>query len=249
MKRKCFVKTSNLHRFLAGLEILERRAAPEACFMVVTSEPGYGKTMTLHWYSTQNADAIYLRAKSGYTRHWFLAELLKELNPHGTPINRTEDMFSEVLKRMIGHNYVLIVDEAEHAVADTQVLEAIRDLADLLEAPVVLVGMESIQGRIARHPQVSSRVAAVVQFQPASTEDVSMVAQALMDGITLQEDLAKEIQKQTKGRMREVMNALAVCERVAIQRKVKTLSRTEMEGQELTYDWQARKARQMKVVQ
>jgi DNA transposition AAA+ family ATPase len=249
LKRKTFVKTSNLHRFLAGLEVLERRAAPEACFMVVTSEPGYGKTITLHWYSTQNADAIYLRAKSGYTRHWFLAELLKELNPHGTPIHKTEDMFREVLKRMIGHNYVLIVDEAEHAVADTQVLEALRDLADLLETPVVLVGMEAIQGKIARHPQVSSRVAAVVQFAPASKEDVAQVAAHLLDGISLQDDLAEEVQKQTKGRMREVMNALAICERVAQQRKVKTLSRADMAGQELTYDWQARKPRLLKVVQ
>ncbi len=248
MKRKTFVKTSNLHRFLAGLDVLEKRAAPEACFMVVTSEPGFGKTRTLHWYSTQNTDAIYLRAKSGYTRHWFLTELLKELNPHGAPMQRTEDMFRDALKRMEGHNYVLIVDEAEHAVSDNQVLEALRDLADLLEAPVVLVGMEAIQGKIARHPQVSSRVAAVVQFQPASVEDVVLVAKSLLDGVALQEDLAEEVQKQTRGRMREIMNALAICERVALQRKVKVLSRADMEGQEMTYDWQARKPRLLKVV-
>jgi len=244
--KKQFVKTANLHRFLAGLDALEKRAAPEACIMVVTSEPGYGKTRTLHWYSTQSADAIYLRAKSGYTRHWFLAELLKELN--GVPSSKNEDMFREAIKRMQGRNYTLIVDEAEHAVADTQVLEAIRDLADLLETPVVLVGMEAIQARIARHPQISSRVAAVVQFQPASVEDITQVAKELMDGLVLQEELIAEIQKQTKGRMREVMNALAVCERVSRQRKVKTLDRRDLDGQELTYDWQARRPRQMKVL-
>lgn len=244
--KKQFVKTANLHRFLAGLDALEKRAAPEACIMVVTSEPGYGKTRTLHWYSTQSADAIYLRAKSGYTRHWFLAELLKELN--GVPSSKNEDMFREAIKRMQGRNYTLIVDEAEHAVADTQVLEAIRDLADLLETPVVLVGMEAIQARIARHPQISSRVAAVVQFQPASVEDITQVAKELMDGLVLQDELIADIQKQTKGRMREVMNALAVCERVSRQRKVKTLDRRDLEGQELTYDWQARRPRQMKVL-
>lgn len=244
--KKQFVKTANLHRFLAGLDALEKRAAPEACIMVVTSEPGYGKTRTLHWYSTQSADAIYLRAKSGYTRHWFLAELLKELN--GVPSSKNEDMFREAVKRMQGRNYTLIVDEAEHAVADTQVLEAIRDLADLLETPVVLVGMEAIQARIARHPQISSRVAAVVQFQPASVEDITQVAKELMDGLVLQDELIADIQKQTKGRMREVMNALAVCERVSRQRKVKTLDRRDLDGQELTYDWQARRPRQMKVL-
>jgi hypothetical protein len=244
--KKQFVKTTNLHRFLAGLDALEKRAAPEACIMVVTSEPGYGKTRTLHWYSTQSPDAIYLRAKSGYTRHWFLAELLKELN--GVPSNKNEDMFRECIKRMQGRNYTVILDESEHAVADSQVLEAVRDLADLLETPVVLVGMEAIQARIARHPQISSRVAAVVQFQAASLDDISQVAKELIEGLTLQEDLIHEIQRQTKGRMREVMNALAVCERVAKQRKVKVLGRADLEGQELTYDWQARRPRQMKVV-
>lgn len=248
MKKQHFVKTSNLHRFLAGLDVLEKRAAPEACFMVVTSEPGFGKTHTLHWYSTQNADAIYLRAKSGYTRHWFLDDLLKELNPNGAPIHKTEDMFRDALGRMHGHNYVLIIDEAEHALADSQVLEALRDLADVLETPVVLVGMAAIQGRIARHLQVSSRVAAVVPFQPSSVEDVALVARELLDVVALQDDLVLEIQKQTKGRMREIMGALAVCERVAKQRKVRSLSRKDMEGQELTYDWQARKHRQIKAV-
>jgi DNA transposition AAA+ family ATPase len=248
MKRQ-FVKLSNLHRFMAGLDALEKRAAPEACIMVVTSEPGYGKTQTLLWYSTQSADAIYLRAKSGYTRHWFLADLLQELG--GVPTKFNEEMFREVIKRMRGRNYVIILDEIEHAVADAHVLEALRDLTDLLETPVVMVGMDQAQAKIARHPQISSRVAVVVHFQPASVEDIATTARELLEGVTLQDDLLREIQAQTKGRMREIMNALAVCERLARQSKAKTLSKADMEGQELTYDWQARKPRvtRLKVAQ
>lgn len=245
MKRQ-FVKTSNLRLFLAGLEILERRAAPEASIMVVTSEPGYGKTRTLQWYSTQNADAIYIRAKAGYTRHWFLAELIKELR--GVPSRSNEEMFREAIKRMQGRPYILILDEVEHALADTQVLEVLRDLSDLLETPVVLVGMEQAQAKIARHPQISSRVAHVVAFQPTSVEDITITARELLDGLTLQEDLVVEIQKQTKGRMREIMNALAICESTARQRKVKSLALADLEGAQLTYDWQARRPRVLNLV-
>lgn len=240
MKRQ-FVKLSNLHRFMAGLDALEKRAAPEACIMVVTSEPGYGKTQTLLWYSTQSADAIYLRAKSGYTRHWFLSDLLQELG--GVPTRSNEEMFKEAVKRMKGRNYVVILDEVEHALADAHVLEALRDLSDMLETPLVMVGMDQAQARIAKHPQISSRVAVVVHFQPASTEDIAQTAKELLEGVTLQEDLIKEIQIQTKGRMREVMNAVAVCERLARQSKAATLSKADMDGQELTYDWQAKKPR------
>ncbi|MBI3130504.1 MAG: AAA family ATPase [Acidobacteria bacterium] len=244
MKRQ-FVKLSNLHRFMAGLDALEKRAAPEACIMVVTSEPGYGKTQTLLWYSTQSADAIYLRAKSGYTRHWFLSDLLQELG--GVPTRSNEEMFKEAVKRMKGRNYVLILDEVEHALADAHVLEALRDLSDMLETPLVMVGMDQAQAKIAKHPQISSRVAVVVHFQPASVEDIAQTAKDLLEGVTLQEDLVKEIQTQTKGRMREVMNALAVCERLARQSKAATLSKADMDGQELTYDWQAKKARVTKL--
>ncbi|HWQ09140.1 MAG TPA: AAA family ATPase [Holophaga sp.] len=244
MKRQ-FVKVSNLHRFMSGLDALEKRAAPEACIMVVTSEPGYGKTQTLHWYSTQSNDAIYLRAKSGYTRHWFLSELLQELG--GVPSRNNEEMFREVVKRMQGHNYVLILDEVEHALADSQVLEALRDLSDLLETPVVMVGMDQAQAKIARHPQISSRVAVVVHFQPASFEDIATTAKELVEGTSLQDDLIQEIQVQTKGRMREVMNALAICERVGRQSKIKSLCKADLDGKELTYDWQTRKPRVLKL--
>ncbi len=244
MKRQ-FVKLSNLHRFMAGLDALEKRAAPEACIMVVTSEPGYGKTQTLLWYSTQSADAIYLRAKSGYTRHWFLSDLLQELG--GAPTRSNEDMFKEAVKRMKGRNHVVILDEVEHALADAHVMEALRDLSDMLETPLVMVGMDQAQAKIAKHPQISSRVAVVVHFQPASPEDIAITARELLEGVTLQEDLVKEIQAQTKGRMREVMNSLAVCERLARQSKATTLSKADMDGQELTYDWQAKKARVTKL--
>jgi len=243
--KRHFVKVSNLHRFMAGLDALEKRAAPEACIMVVTSEPGYGKTQTLHWYSTQSTDAIYLRAKSGYTRHWFLSELIHELG--GVSSRSNEEMFKDAVKRMKGKSFVLILDEVEHALADAQVLESLRDLTDLLETPLVMVGMNQAQARIARFPQISSRVAVVVHFQPASLEDIATTARELLEGVTLQEDLIEEIQTQTKGRMREVMNALAVCERRARQSKARSLSKSDMEGAELTYDWQARKARVTKL--
>jgi len=113
----------------------------------------------------------------------------------------------------------------------------------MLETPLVLVGMDQAQARIAKHPQISSRVAVVVHFQPASAEDIAVTAKELLDGVMLQEDLVKEIQTQTKGRMREIMNALAVCERLARQSKAKILTKSDMDGQELTYDWQARKPR------
>lgn len=237
-----FAPTSNVKRLLLGLETVEKRGAKEAGYLLVTSVPGYGKTETLLWLATQQPNTIYLRAKSGWTRHWMLSDLLNELKR--VPERHTEDMFRVALAALkIRPGYRLIIDESEHAMADRRVVEAIRDLSDMAKIPIVLVGMEKIQAIIERFPQVSSRVAAVVAFLPADLADVKAVAQALLENVALEDDLAQEILSQSQGRMREVLNALARCEAEAKLQKLQKIGLRDMAGKELTHDWQSKRPR------
>lgn len=238
--KSLFAKTSNLARFLSGLSQVRQRAAAEASLMLVTSEPGYGKTRTLHWFATQEEHVIYLRAKSGWTRHWFYTDLLAAIKV--VPGRYTEEAFRQTLQELAGLDYVIIIDEVEHALANGQVIEAIRDLSDLMEIPIVLVGMEHVKGKIARHAQISSRIAAVVEFKPADLADIQSVAAQLLDGVQIEEPLAQEILRQTKGRMREIMNALGTCERLAKKRKAPKVGLEDMAGIDLTFDWRAKRS-------
>lgn len=68
-----FVKTSNVSAYLAAIEQLNRRTAPEAAFVVAAGDAGFGKTRTLEHWAVHNK-AVYVRLKNGVTIHWLLKD-------------------------------------------------------------------------------------------------------------------------------------------------------------------------------
>lgn len=239
MKRQ-FVPVSNYKRFIAGINAVQQRGAREAGLMLVTSQAGYGKTATIKHWAVQ-AQAIHLRATVHWTPRYFLTELARELQISAN--GQTKDMLRAVSDELRIKGMTVVVDEVNHCLRNAGAsLEAIRDVSDLTEAIVVLVGHEDVQGRIARYPQIRSRVAQVVQFEPASNADIKLLAESLIEP-KLEDDLVEEIQKQSAGRTREVMNALATCERLAGRTATKRLSLKDLAGQRLVYDWQPGRVR------
>lgn len=233
--RAQFVPISNYRRFLEGVAAVQERGAREAGLMLVTSQAGYGKTATIRYWATQHK-AIYLRASVHWTPRYFLTELARELNVAAT--GQTRDMLRSVAEELHLSQKTLIIDEVNHCLQRAgAALEAIRDVSDMTEAVVVMVGHEDVQGRIARYPQIRSRVAQVVQFAPASSADIRVLADALIEP-RLEVDLIEEIQRQSVGRTREVMNALATCERAATRTSAKRLALKDLSGQRLVFEWQ-----------
>lgn len=242
--KKTFVKTiSNYERFRTGLTAVETRGAAEASLLLVTGEAGYGKSQTVDHWAVQTG-AAYLRAKTEWTPHYFMTELAEtlKLDTRG----RAKDLFGRVAGVIGGQQVPLVIDEVEHCLHhNAQVLEAVRDLSDLTEVTVVLVGMEHVQAKIARHAQISSRIAKVVEFKPASIEDVEEFCAHLAE-VKIAPDLVAEIHRQSSGRVREVLNAIATVERTAQRNGSDHAKLADMAGQVLTHDWQARRPRIIK---
>jgi len=158
-------------------------------------------------------------------------------------------LFSRLMGKIGDEQLSIVIDEVEHALRDNAaVLEYLRDLTDLTETQAILIGMEQAQTKISRHLQIASRIAKVVVFQPASFDDVKMMGSELCE-IDIADDLSFEILRQSTGRMREIMNALAIVERLGKLNGKSMVALTDMVGQVLTHDWQARRPRAVKAAE
>ncbi len=232
-----FVKTENAERFEAAISAIEQRGALEAGWMLVTARPGEGKsTVVTHWVA--HSGAVYLRAKVEWTPHYMMLELAQALDVDVR--GKAKDLFGRVLGKIAAESVPIVIDEVEHALRDNaSCLEQLRDLSDLTEIPVVLIGMEQAKARIARHMQMASRIGYICEFRSASLVDVRRACDQLLD-VAVSDDVVMAIHAQADGRMRMVMNALARVEMTARRLRVERVEASHIKGIPLCEDWQSR---------
>lgn len=239
--RSQFVPTSNSAQFLAKFGELQNRGAGEACQMLIEGEPGLGKTTTIEWWAVQTG-AVFLRAKAKWTAPWFMRELLGALRK--VPEHSFEKMFRQAVGALAdeaqaaereGRVFAVVIDEIDHIAGDKKALETIRDLSDLLEIPFVLVGMGTVRHRLARFPQIASRISQPVEFKTAPVEDAAQMVRGLCE-VPVKDDLIAYLHKASAGRAREIKEGIAAIERCGRRQPGREIGMAEMAGQVLLYD-------------
>lgn len=197
---------SNEVRFLSAVRQVENRGAREASWLLVKGDPGYGKSKTLARYGLRTHSMI-VRAKADWTPAWMLKDIAAALGLQQS--HRVNVLFeaicAELMTRGCPH---LIIDEIDHAAGSRRVLETLRDITDTTECILIAGGMKGSEGALKRYTQIYSRVADIVAFNAASTDDVRRMCDTLSD-VKIADDLVEHIQRATLGRLRLVMNALA----------------------------------------
>ena len=176
-------QVDNVQRLLDAYDRLRARSVDEVCFLVVEGRQGYGKTHTISWWATRNG-CPYVRSSTTWTPRRMLQALLRHLGcPHppgdaGACMARAAEMLVAARERAekATEDYALIIDEADLVARQRMLAETVRELGDLTGHPIVLVGGTGLASRLDMHLGFSRRMWEMVEFRPATIQDIGNLA-------------------------------------------------------------------------
>ncbi|WP_417345754.1 AAA family ATPase [Ferrimonas sp.] len=225
MKDLC-AYTKNVDMANSTLLTLLNRSSALPGFGLLDGPPGVGKTTATIRLLNSIPNGIYIRAVRLETTSTFLDQLLKELGERDIPRAKRARL-DKAVDALSQNPRVLFIDEADYYMGQPDILETIRDIQDLTDCTIMLIGMNKIAKKIATIPQLDSRIRQRYEFQPADLEDLQIIVETLFEeGIKVGDTLLRKVIRDTGGNLR---NAAAMLEEIEKQAIVSGLDFIDME--------------------
>lgn len=216
MKRQ-FVKNANARNFETYIAKMQRRGPQEAGLMLVTGEPGAGKTRTLHNYAG-HVNAVMLTATVDSTPRRLMVELAEKLS-----IDPVRNFEREIGAYIARNQTTIILDEAGFALANNAAcVEKLRAITDSTLTLMVMVVMRHDMKKLTQNnlKQLADRINDICEFEPATLDDVALAC-AQLGEVPMAPDLVAYIHQAAGGSMRQVLSAICRVEETA-QRRLET---------------------------
>lgn len=170
MKEK-FIETENYIKIHDLMTRLDQLDGNDIRMGLAFGNFGLGKTFSLERIAAQ-FDAILLRAYETWTVSSTLKLLAEELGID--PRGRSNDVMQKIVQEMMSNPRVIIVDEIDKLLPARkfEILEAFRDIHDQTRNVLLMVGMESCDGRLKIHRHFYSRIIGKAKFQDVKKGDI-----------------------------------------------------------------------------
>ena len=187
------------------IETVRQRPELSSGFGLFYGPSGYGKTVA-STYAQNEENCLYVEVREFYTRKDLCIAFLQELGqqPRGT----ISQMMREIIELLgADQGRAVIIDEADKLV-DKHMIELARDLQEMTQAPVILVGEERLKAKLERYERCASRVLDEVKALPCDVEDARELGAALAPDLDIGDDLLRSTCLAARGSTRRVANAL-----------------------------------------
>lgn len=208
------VLIGNVMRLMEASDALLQRAPNTPGMALCHGPTGFGKSIATAWLATRK-HAVFVRALRTSTPTSLLDQIARELNIE--PGQRVAKKVEAIVEELVRTERPLFVDEADYVVGkdgDTRLADTLRDLHDLSDVPVILIGMAGIDRKIRNSPQLAGRMAQWVKFEPCTHRDAQLLASELLK-VELAEDLVHALCDRAAGEVRLITVGLGKIEQFA----------------------------------
>jgi len=176
---KSFIRTDNYNRVAAAVEALVNRSPSLPGLGLIYGTAGYGKTAVVdHYYGA--GETIYIRCMETWRPRRLMEEMLQVMKA-GQPLYRLDKLCDQVITGFKRWRKPLFIDEADYLFRQGgAMLDIVRDIHDMTQVPIILIGMEAIHGKLQKYGQFFSRIlpSAIVEFQPLTVPEITMITKS-----------------------------------------------------------------------
>lgn len=196
--------------------------------ILVHGEPGLGKTTAVDRTYLRHGGA-YMVASSTWTPRVMLEKLADRLGVAVKARDRVSTILDNVLGELERKDGLIVIDEFDRIAHKTPLVELVREIYDVSDVPIAMVGMGTIERTLAEIPQFPQRIGQRVRFQPLDLEDARNVSMALCEiGVT--DDLIQKVWKRSGGVIRLLVTELAGIEAIGKRDGLECVGITDLEG-------------------
>jgi hypothetical protein len=206
--KDCFLATENVNRFdTLCAEMTDRRSLIGPSMAMVTGPAGRGKSESAKRYAV-NSGAVYIPPMIKTSATMLLQEItldLAKVRP-----GRIAGCL-EVIQHEMAHNRrLVIIDEADLIPMD--ILEMLRNVNERYACPILLIGEETLKGKIARRGRLSSRMRRRMEFEPVTQQNIVLFFRKSLE-MNVNGPVTGLIHKYSAGDWRPVLKIAADIER------------------------------------
>jgi DNA transposition AAA+ family ATPase len=208
--RALTVKTMNVAMLYSAMNRIKTRGAAIPRIGIIYGPTGAGKTTALLAVAGL-FDSIFVRAIAMGGASSLMDKLCFELGIE--PPRFRAAKFDAIVAELRRNPRPVFIDEADYLCRSGEMLDMVRDLHDVANVAVFLIGMEGFEKHLAaRHPQFASRVSEPLHFGACSLDDARMLAAELCEGVEIAPDLLAHVHSKAEGSVRLVVIALTLIE-------------------------------------